>query len=964
RPLPNCIERSSVHSPSVVGKAAGIRDRSFSDRGLAIGKQIDAIVRMLNLNSPVTVTVGGGLASDGDVYKVLLLDKYSRDLISPLLKVSDLRKHGITLHLMVDADRQPIPDVPAVYFLQPTAGNMQRLVLDATRGTYDKMHLNFTSSVPRLLLEDLAAGTLKANALHRVARVFDQYLEFVCLDHGLFSLGQPESYVRLNDPMAKDKDVEGAVESIVNGLFCVLVTLGVVPVIRCPERGPAEMVARQLDAKLRAHLATHNNLFKEAAAGALAAGAAAVASGGGGAGVGAGGGGALGLFQRPLLFIADRNFELAVGVQHEWTYRPLVHDVLGMRLNRVSIHKGGAAGGAGAGSGPLSPVLKGAGGGGGAKATSYELDDSDSFWVAHSESPFPKAAEAVDMLLKKWTQDKEQVNAASPTGDAFSEAEDEDVMGRTKQLSAAMSAVPQLMERKRVIDKHVTIGGTLLEEIKSRALDAYFSMEEDLLTRGSTDRAAMLDLLRKRGSKEDKLRLAIIYLMVTDNASAGDVEAVEAALREQQVDLAALHYIKQVKRVNSSFAAVAAAGGGAGGVGGVGGSKDDLLDWAGRLAGQGLSRVTAGVKNLLAGGRQLQLTRAVEALMEGRPGQDTDSFLCLDPKAPKGGSSSTAAGGSRGAVRDAIVFVIGGGNYMEYGGLQEMARKAGAGGGAAGVRTVVYGTTEMLAGSQFVEQLSELGRKMGYKAPPPPAESVGGAFRPARCTFLPCPTGSFCTAHYAIALLPCPAQCAVALPCPNPSAVALSSAPACPLPRTLLALTARSPHAARTLPALPTRSPHCLRAALCRPRPHAHCLRTAGPSFAALRAALRVCLPCPAPPTCALPEPPAHCPARSLPCPALLGRQLAPCPAAGAAACCCCQPAALPALQPPSRAALLSRIAEPPLLPHLLLLLLLLLLPLLPLLPPLPLLLSLLLLLLWRLPLCSPLTPRSTRSIL
>ncbi|GJP59600.1 hypothetical protein CLOP_g12885 [Closterium sp. NIES-67] len=259
-------------------------------------KQIDTIIRMLNLNSPVTVTMGGPSTSDGDVYKVLLLDKYSRDLISPLLKVSDLRKHGITLHLMVDADRQPIPDVPAVYFVQATPGNIQRVIQDATRGTYDKMHLNFTASVPRLLLEDLAAGTLKANALHRVARVFDQYSEFVCLDHGLFSLGQPESYVRLNDPMAKDKDVEGAVESIVNGLFCVLVTLGVVPVIRCPERGPAEMVARQLDAKLRAHLATHNNLFKEAAAGALAAGAAAVASGGGGAGGGAGGGGWGGLW--------------------------------------------------------------------------------------------------------------------------------------------------------------------------------------------------------------------------------------------------------------------------------------------------------------------------------------------------------------------------------------------------------------------------------------------------------------------------------------------------------------------------------------------------------------------------------------------------------------------------------------------------------------------------------------------
>jgi hypothetical protein len=51
---------------------------------------------------------------------VLVLDRHTRDLIAPLLKVNDLRRHGVTLHLLLESDRQPIPDVPAVYFVRPT----------------------------------------------------------------------------------------------------------------------------------------------------------------------------------------------------------------------------------------------------------------------------------------------------------------------------------------------------------------------------------------------------------------------------------------------------------------------------------------------------------------------------------------------------------------------------------------------------------------------------------------------------------------------------------------------------------------------------------------------------------------------------------------------------------------------------------------------------------------------------
>lgn len=43
----------------------------------------DAVVKMLNLNNPVS---SSGFA-DGDVYKVLIIDRFCRDIISPLLKV-------------------------------------------------------------------------------------------------------------------------------------------------------------------------------------------------------------------------------------------------------------------------------------------------------------------------------------------------------------------------------------------------------------------------------------------------------------------------------------------------------------------------------------------------------------------------------------------------------------------------------------------------------------------------------------------------------------------------------------------------------------------------------------------------------------------------------------------------------------------------------------------------------------
>ncbi|KAK4401320.1 SEC1 family transport protein SLY1 [Sesamum angolense] len=114
---------------------------------------------MLNLNQAVSSAAG---TANEDVYKILIYDRFCQDILSPLIHVKDLRKHGVTLYFLLDKDRNPVHDVPAVYFLQPTPPNVQRVISDASKALYDSFHLNFSSSIPRPLLEDLATGTFRS----------------------------------------------------------------------------------------------------------------------------------------------------------------------------------------------------------------------------------------------------------------------------------------------------------------------------------------------------------------------------------------------------------------------------------------------------------------------------------------------------------------------------------------------------------------------------------------------------------------------------------------------------------------------------------------------------------------------------------------------------------------------------------------------------------------------------------
>ncbi|KAJ2787308.1 Vesicle trafficking between the ER and Golgi, partial [Coemansia helicoidea] len=122
---------------------------------------------MLHLNEEAGDPAGG----EAPIWKVLVLDASCRDIVSTVLRVNDLRDNGVTVHMQLESQRSAIPDVPAIYFVAPTADNIRCIASDLAKDLYELYYVNFSSSLPRTLLEDFAVQTTASGTAHQIANV-------------------------------------------------------------------------------------------------------------------------------------------------------------------------------------------------------------------------------------------------------------------------------------------------------------------------------------------------------------------------------------------------------------------------------------------------------------------------------------------------------------------------------------------------------------------------------------------------------------------------------------------------------------------------------------------------------------------------------------------------------------------------------------------------------------------------
>jgi len=244
-------------------------------------------------------------------------------------------------------------------------------------------------------------------------------------------------------------------------------------------------------------------------------------------------------FQRPVLILLDRNVDLATPLHHTWTYQALTHDVLDLALNRVVIEDDEKSTASGAKS----------------KMKSCDLDSRDRFWTNHKGSPFPTVAEAIQEELEQYRSSEDEIKKLKTSMgiDGESDVAFSMVNDNTARLTNAVNSLPQLMEKKRLIDMHTKIATSILNYIKLRRLDSFFELEEKIMSKATLDRA-LTELLRdpEFGTTDDKMRLFIIYYICTPIPDTEYSKYVQI-LSEAGCDLSPLPYLQRWKYVDFNF---------------------------------------------------------------------------------------------------------------------------------------------------------------------------------------------------------------------------------------------------------------------------------------------------------------------------------------------------------------------------------------------------------------------------
>ena len=284
-----------------------------------------------------------------------------------------------------------------------------------------------------------------------------------------------------------------------------------------------------------------------------------------------------------------------------------------------------------------------------------------------------------------------------------------------EQLKVAINVLPELTERKRLIDTHLQISTALLDAIKTRDLGNLFHLEQSIAT---LTPGALMNALRdpKIGNGRDKLRLLLVFLL-TRGFGACNVEEAVKLCEVAGCSAKELGIVPFIKTLNLHLESVSTAANNTAAAAPTAANDASIGDFLSRLSAGGgavLGSLVSSVKNLLPVVVETPLSRLIDRAYALATGQSTATLSPLNSPlgSPSDPSASLAsrlqlidprpkAVTSVYSIDHVILVMLGGAAYSEFDQLLEHFSKA------RHLQSVkfTFGTDEMVNADRFLQDL-------------------------------------------------------------------------------------------------------------------------------------------------------------------------------------------------------------------------------------------------------------------
>ncbi|KAG8003214.1 Syntaxin-binding protein 3 [Nibea albiflora] len=228
-----------------------------------------------------------------EVWKILILDSFTTKLLSSCCKMADLMSEKITIVEDLYKSREPVPEMKAIYFMSPTAKNVDAFIADfKPKPKYKSAYVYFTD-----YCNDDLFNNIKLHCAKYIRVCKEINMCFMPQEAQVFTCDNPGAFQSIYSPNSQDK--KRTLETLADQLVTLCATLDEYPGVRYKKDSNmenAKTFAELVDEKLARHYKLDDSNKK-------------------------------GKTQAQLL-IVERGFDPVSPILHELTYQAMAYDLI------------------------------------------------------------------------------------------------------------------------------------------------------------------------------------------------------------------------------------------------------------------------------------------------------------------------------------------------------------------------------------------------------------------------------------------------------------------------------------------------------------------------------------------------------------------------------------------------------------------------------------------------------------